>query len=203
MKDFVRSLIVIIIAILLTGLGVVLFVQANLGSDTITVFVDGLHCALDVSLGTASRIYNIIVLIIALLLSRKDIGWMTIVYALSVGYSIDFFSHLFVHVHINEMSMLIRLLAIVAGQLCFVVTYALMIKVRKGMNQMDAISYGIVRRTNISYKVIRTLFDVLLLAGGWLMGGVVGIGSVFTMATTGIMVNECVKLLEHFSFFQS
>lgn len=197
MKRFIQTLIALFFAINLTGIGVALFVQANLGSDTITVFIDGLKNVLHCTLGDASRIYNLIALIIALLLSRKDIGWCTIVYALTVGFSMDYFNDLIVGINIAKMSMVIRLLAIVVGQLCFVITYALLIKFRNGMNQMDAISYGLVNQTGISYKVIRTIMDIILLLTGWFMGGVVGIGSILTMATTGILVDQAVHLMNY------
>lgn len=189
MKRFIQTCIALFFAINLTGIGVALFVQANLGSDTITVFIDGLKEVLHCTLGDASRIYNLIALIIALLLSRKDIGWCTIVYALTVGFAMDFYNALIIDMNIANMSMLIRLIVVMLGQLCFVITYTLLIKFRRGMNQMDAISYGIVNRTGISYKVIRTLMDVIFLASGWFMGGVVGIGSIIAMATTGLGID--------------
>lgn len=189
MNKSLKTWIALFIAINLTGIGVALFVQANLGSDTITVFIDGFKNILGVSLGGASRVYNLIALVIALLLSRKDIGWCTIIYALTVGYAMDFYNSLIGDWNIAQMGMIVRFITVLFGQLCFGVTYALLILHRKGMNQMDAISYGIVHRTNISYTIIRTGMDVILLISGWLMGGVVGIGSIIAMATTGYLVN--------------
>lgn len=197
MKRFIQTCIALFFAINLTGIGVALFVHANLGSDTITVFIDGLKEVLHCTLGDASRIYNLIALIIALLLSRKDIGWCTIVYALTVGFAMDFYNTIIIDMNIANMSLLIRLIVVMLGQLCFVVTYALLIKFREGMNQMDAISYGIVNRTGTSYKMIRTLMDIILLVSGWLMGGVIGVGSIIAMATTGVLVDQSVKIMDN------
>ncbi len=195
MKKTVQTVLAIATAVLLTGLGVALFVHANLGSDTITVFVDGLHRTLNVSYGTASRIYNVIMLIIALIVSFKNIGWATIIYALTVGFAMDFFEVLLAPLNIVNMNILIRLLVACLGQICFGLTYALLIKYRKGMNQVDAIAYAIVNKTNISFKWIRTGADVVLLVIGWLLGGVIGIGSVIAMSTTGILIDFFLKIL--------
>lgn len=195
MKKAVQTVLAIASAILLTGLGVALFVHANLGSDTITVFVDGLHRTLNVSYGTASRIYNVIMLIIALIVSFKNIGWATIIYALTVGFAMDFFEVLLAPLNIVNMNILIRLLVTCLGQICFGLTYALLIKYRKGMNQVDAIAYAIVNKTNIPFKWIRTGADVVLLVIGWLLGGVIGIGSVIAMSTTGILIDFFLKIL--------
>ena len=181
MKKTIQTILAITTSILLTGLGVALFVHANLGSDTLTVFVDGLHRVLNCSYGTASRIYNLIVLVIALIVSRKNIGWATIVYALSVGFTMDYFEKL--------------LICVCSGQICFGITYALLIKYRKGMNQIDAISYAIVDKTGISFKWIRTGMDVVLLVSGWLLGGVVGVGSIIAMTTTGVLVDFILNII--------
>jgi len=195
MKKAVQTVLAIASAILLTGLGVALFVHANLGSDTITVFVDGLHRTLNVSYGTASRIYNVIMLIIALIVSFKNIGWATIIYALTVGFAMDFFEVLLAPLNIVNMNILIRLIVACLGQICFGLTYALLIKYRKGMNQIDAIAYAIVNKTNIPFKWIQTGADVVLLVIGWLLGGVIGIGSVIAMSTTGILIDFFLKIL--------
>lgn len=197
MKKKIQTILAIIISILLTGLGVALFVHANLGSDTLTVFVDGLHRVLDCSYGAASRIYNLIVLVIALIVSRKNIGWATIVYALSVGFTMDYFEKLLQPLQIQNADMITRLICVCLGQICFGITYALLIKYRRGMNQIDAISYAIVDKTGISFKWVRTGMDVLLLTSGWLLGGVVGVGSIIAMTTTGVLVDFILNVMSY------
>lgn len=195
MKKSAQTVLAIVSAILLTGLGVALFVHANLGSDTITVFIDGLHRTLNVSYGAASRIYNVIMLIIALIVSFKNIGWATIIYGFTVGFAMDFFEVLLTPLNIESMNILIRFLVACLGQICFGLTYVLLIKYRKGMNQVDAIAYTIVDKTNISFKWIRTGADVSLLVIGGLLGGVIGIGSVIAMSTTGILIDFFLRIL--------
>lgn len=197
MKKTIQTILAIIISILLTGLGVALFVHANLGSDTLTVFVDGLHSVLNCSYGAASRIYNLIVLVIALIVSRKNIGWATIVYALSVGFTMDYFEKLLQPLQIQNADMITRLICVCLGQICFGITYALLIKYRRGMNQIDAISYAIVDKTGISFKWVRTGMDALLLTSGWLLGGVVGVGSIIAMTTTGVLVDFILNVMSY------
>lgn len=195
-SSFLSTCIALLIAINLTGIGVALFVQANLGSDTITVFIDGLKNIIHTSLGGASRIYNIVALLIALWLSRKDIGWCTIVYALSVGYFMDFYNAILTPYDLSSSILWVRFAMICIGQLCFVATYVILILYRKGMNQLDAIAYGITYRCHVSYQWIRTGLDVILLVSGYLMGGVIGVGSIIAMASTGILVNQVLKHME-------
>jgi uncharacterized membrane protein YczE len=63
------------------------------------------------------------------------------------------------------------------------------------MNQIDAITYTVCGRLRVKYVYLRTGMDIILLGSGWLLGGAAGIGSVISMATTGIFVNLILKVL--------
>ena len=65
------------------------------------------------------------------------------------------------------------------------------------MDQLDAIAYGLNRCLHIAYPIIRTLIDIILLICGFLIGGVVGIGSIIAMSTTGIGINTCLNFMDY------
>lgn len=195
MSRFGKTCLALFLAINLTGIAVAFFIHANLGSDTVTVFVDGLSRVLNCSLSSASRLYNGVMLGIALIVARKHIGWCTVVYALSVGFLIDWYSELLLPLNIMNSALTIKLLWVLAGQICFGVTYALLIQYRNGMSQVDAVTYYLCDKMKIKFVYMRTIMDLLLLGGGWLMGGVVGIGSVIAMATTGAFIDIALKLM--------
>ena len=196
MKKIIKTIIVLLIAVNLCGLGVGLFVQAGLGSDSLTLLQEGMSIYFNISLGASARIFVIVSILLGLLISRKDIGWVTIAYGLIVSYPIDYFNQLFMNLNIAQMSLLIRIICIILGQLSFILTFSLLIKVRNGMNQIDAIAYGIVRFTKIDYKIIRTGIDVLFIIIGVILGGTFGIGSILTMLTTGIGIDTCLKIMD-------
>ena len=197
MNRFAKTCLALFATVNLTGIGVALFIHANLGSDTVTVFVDGLSRLLGCSLGSASRIYNSLMLIIALLVARKHIGWCSVVYALSVGFLIDFYSELLLPLNIMGSILPIKLLWVLAGQLCFGITYALLIQYRNGMSQVDAITYYLCEKLKVKFVKMRSAMDIILLGAGWLMGGIVGIGSVIAMATTGIFIDAVLKVMNY------
>lgn len=192
----IKAVLALIVATVVTGFGVALFIHANLGSDTITVFMDGLRNSMHISLGDASRIYNFSALIFAFCMSRKDIGWTSVVYAMSTGFFIDYFDEMLIVFDIINASFLIRMIIMLIGQFCIVFSFALLIKFGSGMDQLDAAAYGLERRTKISYKYIRTFMDVFLIVTGYLMGGVVGIGSIVAMLTTGIGIDWLLKITD-------
>lgn len=64
------------------GLGIALFLQCGLGGDSVAVFCEGLQVALEIRFGHASLIFNLVMILISWIVSRKNIGMGTMVYAL-------------------------------------------------------------------------------------------------------------------------
>lgn len=69
-NKLIKSCIGLFASMNLCGIGVGLFVQANLGSDTITVLEEGMSIVFHVSLGKAASIYNVIGLTTAFLIAK-------------------------------------------------------------------------------------------------------------------------------------
>lgn len=190
-----KAALAVFLAINLAGIAVSLFLKAGLGSDPITVIIDGVHNMMNVSYGTASRIYNILFLMLALIAARKHIGWTTVFYALCVGTFIDLYTGLLPTSWITS-SLVARWMAVFIGQLMFGLCFALMIRFQKGMNQIDALSTWFVENKGVSYVFVRTLFDIGFITAGYIMGGIVGLGTIFSALTTGISVKIFLGLLK-------
>ena len=88
-KYTVRSLcvriIVNLIGIIITAYGAEAFVLANLGSDPVTAFVQGLGNVLGLPFGSAMNVFNIVFFVIILIVYRKGIGIGTVLYTFLLG----------------------------------------------------------------------------------------------------------------------
>ena len=195
MKKFLKTCFALFIAIQFCGLRVALFLNANLGSDSFTLLQEGMGYAMNMTIGEASRWFLVITLSIALLINRKAIGWTTIAYGLLIGYSMDFYNGLIGTLHIPEMHLFIRLITVILGQMFFILQFVVLIQYCKGMNQVDDIAYGLENHFKIPYKYARTSIDVTFIVVGFLLNGVVGIGTLLAMFTTGIGIDFCLKRL--------
>lgn len=193
-KSLTKTLGVLFVSVNLAGLGVALFILSNIGSDTVTVFVDGLSRVLGISLGNSSLLFNASVVVLGYLSSRKDVGFTSVVFSLSMGFAIDFYLGILGPLNIGTLNILSHVILVLLAQLCFGITYALLIKFGSGMNPLDAIAYGISRKLNTTYRVSRTGMDVVLISLGFIMGGVVGLGSIISVLSTGTLVSLFVKL---------
>lgn len=195
LKNRSITIFAVLISVLLAGIGVDIFVECGMGADTLTVLIQGVGKSFNISLGTANYICDFALLLLALILSRKDIGFATILFTVSIGFMIDLLHPYIKLLGIADYSFIMKIVMILIAQLCFAFCYAILIKYREGMGCVDAIIYFFVNNFRIPYIVGRTFMDVVFTLSGWLLGGVVGVGTIIACVTTGFMVDGCLKIL--------
>ena len=97
----IKSIVVeTVLSTIICAIGVCLFIEAGLGSDTIDVLVDGMHRHFSITLGQADQLFTFTFLILAFLCNRQYIGMPCIAYSIMIGFMIDF---------VNLWIMLLRL----------------------------------------------------------------------------------------------
>lgn len=189
------GLLAMFVSMVLAGFGVCIFVECNIGSDTLTVLLDGVHQALGTTLGNASRICNITILLLAIITNRKAVGIETVIYALLIGSFIDFASPIVASFSLGQQSWIVRFIGIGVAQVFFAFGFAIMIKANSGIHAIDATVNGIVARFHVAYPIVRTLVDVFFVISGMILGGVVGIGTLIACCSTGILITFFKKML--------
>ena len=65
-----------------------------------------------------------------------------------------------------------------------------------GMSVLDAITTGIADRLGVSYRAVRIAIDAILMLTGWLMGGVIGFGTVVAVLATGPLIQFFYQFFE-------
>lgn len=175
------------------GVGVGIILYADIGGDTVTVFQDGIHLLLSCSYGQASRIYNFVLIVAALLIARKNFGAGTIISAFVTGYAIDFSFDSLAALQLN-LSPAFLFVMFLLGQTVYTVGLSLLIRCKLGMNGLDSLLYWLAERIKVEYKYIRLAADLLLTLIGYLMGGVVGIGTAISIVCTGFMIDFFTKV---------
>lgn len=196
----IRTIIQVLIALFASAVFCAICVNfciyADIGSDSITVFEDGLHHVFPITLGTASYIYNASVIIIGLIVARKNIGWTTIAFALIEGSTIDLMDLWMRPLLGNPSSYFLRWIYVFIAIITLAISIALLVLYRNGMNGLDAICFAISDHFHLSYRLIRTLSDGLLIVTGYLMGGIVGLGSIPAVLLTGTVTDFVLKIFK-------
>jgi uncharacterized membrane protein YczE len=188
-----KQLWIILLASNLIGFGVALFLKSALGSDSITVFQDGLHQVLHLSYGSASRLYSLVIITLALFVARKQLGLGTIISSLIVGFLIDFYMSQ-LNALLIDPNLFTKGLLLLLGNLIYTAGLSLLIYFNIGMNSLDCLLFSIHHATKIEYHFLRIMADLLLAVTGAFLGGVWGIGTLISVLTTGLAVKTYIKL---------
>ena len=171
----------------LIGIGAGTILYAGVGGDTVTVFQDGLHALFNISYGQASRIYNVVFVVLALIFARKYSGIGTVLSALLIGYAIDISNALWL-LTMLKTGFISGLIIFMTGLVIYALGIALLIRCDAGMNCLDALLYRLMDVTCLKYKYLRIAADVILTVTGCFMGGVFGVGTVIAVFLTGPLV---------------
>ena len=187
-KRFTRDVAVVTLSTLMIGAATCCYVRAGLGGDSVAVFLEGLTHALGISLGMASWLLNIVLLTLGFLAARRHMGWTTVFGSVFTGLFVDLADTLLDPVFGLSSALWYRGMIFLAGLLLLTEACALMIRFCPGMSVMDAIVTRLSEKTAISFRTIRILIDAIMMFSGWLMGGMVGIGTVTAVLCTGPLI---------------
>jgi uncharacterized membrane protein YczE len=70
---------------------------------------------------------------------------------------------------------------------------ALIIMSGFGIRAMDLVAISLAKITKKPFWFYKGIAEVLLLVSGWLLGGVVGIGTVFFLVFVGWLIQPCIR----------
>ena len=188
--------IVVITATPLFGICILFYTYAALGSDSLTVFEEGLSRFFHISLGNAAIIYNVASVIIGYLFARKYIGLTTVVNALLIGFCVNLLEPVLNPFLTLSNSIPFRILIFVIGLLTCCLGCAILIYGESGMSAMDAFATRIADLVHKEYRYVRIGCDAVAMLVGWLMGGVVGVGSIIATFGTGPLISVMVEKLK-------
>lgn len=92
---------------------------------------------------------------------------------------------------------------LIIGLLIIGLGSALYLGSRLGAGPRDGLMMGINRRTGLSIRLTRTVVEVSVLIGGWLLGGTVGIGTVAFAFGIGPIIQWMFRLIGEEEFIHS
>jgi len=170
------------------GLGIACFINSGLGCDPIALLCDGLSAALSKSFGTAAFIYNLTMIILALLLARSFLGGGTIVYGLLSGVAIDLNCLLFERLSIVARGLPARVVLFCTGEILMSLSFAALMQLELSMTALDALLTLLSKKTRAPYAVLKMINDAVFVVTGILLGGTFGVVTLISVAVTGMLV---------------
>jgi len=168
-----RRLTQLLAGLTLYGVSLAMMIRAQLGLDPWDVFHYGVAAHLPLSFGTVTIIVGVAVPLLWIPL-RQTPGLGTVANVFVIGLVTDAALWLLS----TPGALWQRAVLLAAGIVFNGLAGALYIGSQLGPGPRDGLMTGLVRRTGRSVGLVRTVIEVTALGVGWLMGGVVGVGTV-------------------------
>lgn len=178
-----RRLIQLFAGLALYGASMALMLKGALGLGPWDVFHQGLATHVPLSFGVLVNITGALVLLAWIPLKQRP-GVGTVANVLTIGTAVDL--TMLVLPDIDGLAL--RTIFLVAGVVLNGVAGAMYIGAGLGPGPRDGLMTGIHRKTGWSLRVVRTGIELTVLAGGWLLGGSLGAGTVIYAFAIGPLV---------------
>lgn len=178
-----RRLVQLFVGLSLYGASMGMLVRSALGLDPWDVFHYGVSLHVPWTFGTIVVVISFAVLLLRIPL-RQMPGLGTIANAVWIGVATD----LTLSTTPEQHDLLPRAGLLLGGIVLNGIAGALYIGSQLGPGSRDGLMTGLHRRTGISLRVVRTTRELSVLVIGWLLGGVVGLGTVLYALAIGPLV---------------
>ena len=172
-----RRILGMVVGIVIIGLGIALFKQSHLGNDSISALNMRLAEMLGISLGVQNLCTNILFFALQFWFGRKYIGLGTFVNGICIGYIVTAFYDP-IHAHFGDApSLAVQLAWVIAAVLVTALGASLYQTADLGIAPYDYLSLGLRDYTPCPYFGCRIFTDALSALLCWLLGGLVGLGT--------------------------
>jgi uncharacterized membrane protein YczE len=190
----------VLFGLVFVSIGASFFITANIGSEAITVFMQGIMLQTNSNYALAIIIANLVPVIVLFIIKRNDLLSFGSFAVILIGPLIDLWlaSGLFIQPAILLMQLLFLLIGILASGLGL----AVYIHANVGMSPFEALVVAISQKfKNVRFFLIKIVFDSLFLVIGFVLGGVVGIGTVISVLAFGPVINAYLVILKRIKLF--
>lgn len=182
-----------IIGLFLFALGIVIIIRANIGAAPWDVLHTGLAYTAGLSIGTANIITGITIVILVKLLGEK-LGIGIIANMFLIGIFVDII--LFIDVIPKMDNIIFALPMLIIGAFSISIGSYFYLKSAFGAGPRDSLMIVLARKTKMPAGLCRSIIELLATAAGWLLGGMIGLGTIIFVIGIGF----CIQIT--FRFFR-
>jgi uncharacterized membrane protein YczE len=190
-----RRLAQLVVGLVLYGVTLAMMIRSTLGNASWDVLHQGLARHLPITIGQAVIVMSLVVLLLWIPL-RELPGLGTIANSFVVGLVADATRG----VLSPPDTLWVRVVLLVVGLVGNAAATALYIGSQFGPGPRDGLMTGLHRRTGWSIRTVRTGLEVAVVVIGWVLGGLVGIGTVVYALAIGplvqLMLPACIVELD-------
>ena len=182
--EWTKKIIIIVIGSLIAAYGITLALYAGFGGATLAVLWQGISRTFHISIGMASLIVAIVMIVFAFFYDRSQIHIGTILYQLVYSLCVD----LFANAHVYSTHLWVNALIMLLGVMLFAVGTGVYAAASLGRGSYEALTFSLAEKNGWQVKAVRMILDIVMVLTGVLLGGKFGICTIVTIIISGPII---------------
>ena len=182
--EWTKKIIVIVVGSMVAAYGITLALYAGFGGATLAVLWQGISKTFHVSIGMASMIVAIVMIVFAFFYDKSQIHIGTVLYQIVYSFCVD----LFANMHVYSTHLWINVLIMLLGIILFAVGTGIYAAASLGRGSYEALTFSLADKNGWQVKVVRTILDVAMVVIGVVLGGKFGLCTIFTIIISGPVI---------------
>ena len=179
-----KRILIIIVGSIIAAYGITLALYAGFGGATLAVLWQGISKTFHISIGMASFVVALVMILFAVIYDRKQIHIGTVLYQIVYSLCVDLFANL----HIYSRYMWINFFIMLAGVILFAAGTGLYASTSLGRGSYEAVTFALAEKNNWQVKIVRMILDVIRVVTGVLLGGSFGVCTIVTIIVSGPVI---------------
>lgn len=182
--EWMKKIIVIIIGSIIAAYGITLALYAGFGGATLAVLWQGISKTFHISIGMASLLVAIAMIVFAFFYDRSQIHIGTILYQLVYSFCVD----LFANAHVYSTHLWVNTLIMLLGVMLFAIGTGFYAAASLGRGSYEALTFSLAEKNGWQVKAVRMILDIVMVIAGVLLGGTFGICTIVTIVISGPVI---------------
>lgn len=183
-SEWLKKIIIIVVGSIIAAYGITLALYAGFGGATLAVLWQGISKTFHISIGMASLIVAIVMIVFVFFYDRSQIHIGTILYQIVYSLCVD----LFANVHVYSTHLWVNALIMLLGVVFFAIGTGFYAAASLGRGSYEALTFSLAEKNGWQVKVVRMILDMLMVIAGVLLGGKFGICTIVTIIISGPVI---------------
>ena len=182
--NILKKIVIIIVGSVIAAYGITLALYAGFGGATLAVLWQGISKTFHISIGLASLVVAVGMILFALIYDKSQIHIGTVLYQIVYSLCVD----LFATCHVYSKYMWINFFIMLAGVILFAVGTGLYASVSLGRGSYEAVTFALAEKNNWQVRGVRIILDIIMVVIGVLLGGKFGVCTIVTVIISGPII---------------
>ena len=179
-----KKLAILVIGSIIAAYGITLALYAGFGGATLAVLWQGIARTFHISIGTASFVVALGMILFAFPHVKSLIHIGTVLYQIVYSTCVDIFANRQIYKTYKWINFLIMLLGVVL----FAVGTGLYASASLGRGSYEAVTFALAEKNHWQINFVRMALDILVVVTGVLFGGKFGVCTLITVIISGPLI---------------